>query len=589
MINRDPTKGPGDDPDQNNLLLVVLLSVGFVMLWQFMYPTVPVENMPAQQSKSADSKTMNTPDPAATASANPSSKGPAALIGVEGTASQSPIRRKVVGTLEVPSLHGVELSNDDGQIASWILLEKQYQLRQEDGTSSDFRFVDGENRAPVSSLFLPPILNLSVEGQPARGEYTLVKSSADSAVLRWVVPGSGMVVERRYQIDADSYALKVALVLKNPLDRAISYDLTAIFGALQNDEEASGSMFMPPLHLYESIFKGADGLERLDANEIKDMLEDGESTRFQDGLTWAGVDNRYFMTALLPQPADIESSVSTASKPTLPGITGFTQLTNTLELAGGKVPARGEVVRTLQFYAGPKKLSELDSQTPSLEEAIDFGWFSVICVPMLWLMRAFFEQTTNWGIAIILLTVLVKLLTLPLTIKQYRSMAAMKKVQPEMKKLQAKWKDDKVRLQQEMMKLYQEHKVNPLSGCLPMFMMMPIYFALYRTIYSAVELYQADFFFWITDLSKEDPFYVTPVVLGALMFLQFRLNPSTGDEVQQKIMMYMMPVMFSGMMLFLPSGLVLYILVNTMLGLVQQYYQYRRVDPAPAAAKQGAG
>jgi len=181
--------------------------------------------------------------------------------------------------------------------------------------------------------------------------------------------------------------------------------------------------------------------------------------------------------------------------------------------------------------------------------------------------------------------VVVKLITLPLTIKQYRSMAAMKKIQPQMKKVQEKYKEDKVKLQQEMMKLYRENKVNPLAGCLPMLMMMPIYFSLYRTIYSAVELYQAEFFGWIHDLSQQDPYYVTPVLLGILMFAQMRLNPSAGDQMQQKILMNVMPIMFTAMMLFLPSGLVLYILVNTSLGICQQLWILKQTNLEPTVAK----
>jgi YidC/Oxa1 family membrane protein insertase len=247
-------------------------------------------------------------------------------------------------------------------------------------------------------------------------------------------------------------------------------------------------------------------------------------------------------------------------------------------LAGGRIAPGQAVSRKLTLFGGPKKLASLQTQAVPLNDAIDFGFFSVICVPMLWLMRVFFGQFGNWGLAIILLTILVKLATLPLTFKQYKSMAGMKKIQPEMKKLQEKYKEDKVRMQQELMKLYKDHNVNPLSGCLPMLMMMPIYFALYRTIYSAVELYQADFIFWIRDLSIQDPYYITPLLLGVLMFIQMRLNPSAGDAAQQKIMMNVMPIMFTGMMLFLPSGLVVYILINTLLGIAQQFWMYRKND-----------
>jgi YidC/Oxa1 family membrane protein insertase len=181
-----------------------------------------------------------------------------------------------------------------------------------------------------------------------------------------------------------------------------------------------------------------------------------------------------------------------------------------------------------------------------------------------------------------LLTILVKLLTLPLTIKQYRSMAAMKKIQPEMQALKEKYqKQDPMRFQQESMALYKKHGVNPVAGCLPMLLMMPVYFALYRTIYSAVELYQASFFGWLSDLSMPDPYLITPVALGLLMLLQARLNPSPGmDPTQRKMMTTFMPLMFGGMMLFLPSGLVLYIFVNTVLGIFQQVWSQKQTEVA---------
>jgi len=177
---------------------------------------------------------------------------------------------------------------------------------------------------------------------------------------------------------------------------------------------------------------------------------------------------------------------------------------------------------------------------------------------------------------------------LPLTHKQYKSMASMKLIQPEMQALQAKYKDDKLKLQQKMMELYKENNVKPLAGCLPALAMMPIYFALYRTIYSAVELFQAPFGFWIQDLSAKDPYFVTPVLLGVLMFVQTRLNPQAGDQTQQRIMMTVMPVMFTAFMLFLPSGLVVYIAVNTVLGIVQQMLLMKKSEEAaavPANAK----
>jgi YidC/Oxa1 family membrane protein insertase len=240
-----------------------------------------------------------------------------------------------------------------------------------------------------------------------------------------------------------------------------------------------------------------------------------------------------------------------------------------------------EIFEEIKIYTGPKSLESLEAHTPSLGKAIDFGWFSPICIPMLWTMRSFFSLIPNWGLAIILLTLLVKLITLPLNLKQYKSMAAMKKIQPEVAALKEKFKDDASQLQQATMGLYRQHGVNPLSGCLPMLVMMPIYFALYRTIFSAVELYQAPFFGWLSDLSQPDPYFITPILLGGLMLVQARFQPNTGmDETQRKMMTFFMPIMFGGMMLFLPSGLVLYILVNTVLGIAQQNWSKKQVEAA---------
>ena len=219
---------------------------------------------------------------------------------------------------------------------------------------------------------------------------------------------------------------------------------------------------------------------------------------------------------------------------------------------------------------------------------MDFGILSPLCVVMVSTLRWFHSVIPNWAVAIILLTLVVKLLTLPLTHKQYKSMAAMKAIQPQLKEIQEKYKDDRMRLQQEMMGLYKVNGVNPLAGCLPVVAMMPVYISLYRTIYSSVELYHAPLGLWIHDLSERDPTYILPVLLGVVFLIQARLNPPTGDAMQQKLMTTIMPILFTAMMLFLPSGLVVYILCNTLLGIAQQAYMNKVVAtpmPAPAGAR----
>ena len=214
-----------------------------------------------------------------------------------------------------------------------------------------------------------------------------------------------------------------------------------------------------------------------------------------------------------------------------------------------------------------------------MNEAVNYGIFSFLCLPMLWLLKVFFGLVGNWGVAIIFLTVVVKVILLPLTQKSMKSMKAMSKLKPMMDELKKKYGDDKQRLNQEMMNLYKVHKINPMGGCFPMLLQMPIWIALYRMLYSSVELYQTPFIpGWISDLSYRDPYFIMPIVLGIAMFLQQKLSPTTADSQQAKMMMYAMPVFFTFIMLYLPAGLVLYIFVNSILSIGHQLLYNRMVD-----------
>lgn len=560
---------PNNEPDQKNLLLAIVLSAGVLLTWQATLP--PPVQAPPQPAPEAGNTTSTTP---ASTGANQAQAAPT-VAKTGQTPAQASFKRKVVADLRVENHHGITLTNDGGQIDSWTLYEDQYRVLGAEGEApTPFKFVHMQAEKPEGSNFIPPRIDLLFNGKPSTGEYTVGRSSSNSAELSFKDPATGVVVKKTYTVDQERFTVDVKFSFSNPSESPISYGMNAVFAALQFDEDAEPSMFSPPLYLYEAVCQRAEDFERFSGAAVFEAIEDEDPTSFADGIRWGGVDNRYFMTGLLASPGSIKSCSASAKRDTK--LIGYSHLYNALEFEGGMLQPGQSLERTFTLYGGPKKRSELDALAVPMTNAIDFGFFSVICVPMLWLMGFFYSYIANWGIAIILLTILVKLITLPLTIKQYRSMGAMKKIQPLMKKLQEKHSEDKVRMQQEMMKLYKEHGVNPLAGCLPMLMMMPIYFALYRTIFSAVELYQANFALWITDLSQQDPYYITPVLLGVLMVVQFKLNPSAGDQMQAKIMMYVMPVMFTAMMLFLPSGLVLYILVNTVLGIVQQYYMYRQ-------------
>ena len=264
-----------------------------------------------------------------------------------------------------------------------------------------------------------------------------------------------------------------------------------------------------------------------------------------------------------------------------------------LQAAVDRVLKRRVKQYTLKIYTGPKRLEYLEAMGSNLSESIDFGWFGLIARPLLSVLKLAQGLTASWVLAILILTVMVKLALWPITTKSMRSMYKMQRLKPELDtikeqlaaeaKKRGEDKPDPQELNKQTFALYKRHGVNPLGGCLPMFIQMPVYIALYRTIYSSVELFNQPLFAWISDLTQKDPYYVLPVLLGITMFAQQRLMPNPGgDQAQRKMLMYGMPVMFSLMMMSLPSGLTFYILVNTVLSGVQTFYLKRAEQKAAA-------
>lgn len=238
----------------------------------------------------------------------------------------------------------------------------------------------------------------------------------------------------------------------------------------------------------------------------------------------------------------------------------------------------------LDLYVGPKDFEILSQLNRHLDKSIDLGdWIGVIARPMLQFMKWSYGWLKNYGWAIILLTVLVRLLLYPLTHMQFRSMQKMQLIKPQMEALRTKYKDNKEELNRQMLELFRREKVNPMGGCFPILLQMPVFFALYRVLYNAIELRHAPFALWLQDLSANDPYYVTPILLGLVMFVQQKMTPTAGMDPSQEMMMKFMPIMFCFFMLYLPSGLVLYILVSTLLGLAQQWWVTRSAAPIAAA------
>ncbi len=244
-----------------------------------------------------------------------------------------------------------------------------------------------------------------------------------------------------------------------------------------------------------------------------------------------------------------------------------------------------EVTFETSAFIGPKLQNQLEDLDESLKLTVDYGWLTIISQPLFWLLSKVYAFVGNWGMAIILVTILIKMAFYKLTEASGRSMAKMREIQPRMKALQDRYKDDKQALSQAMMELYKREKVNPAAGCLPILIQMPFFLAFYWVLLESVEMRQAPFALWITDLSSRDPYFILPLIMGAAMLFQQRLNPAPADPVQAKVMQ-VMPIMFTGFFAFFPSGLVLYWVTNTLLSIAQQWY-INKIVHEEAAARSG--
>ncbi len=368
--------------------------------------------------------------------------------------------------------------------------------------------------------------------------------------------GSGLVFEKSFMVTQDSYMVVVK-------DRVVNQGQKPVvvhgFAQYVRTEPVAD----PGLATAPSDFQGPMGY--LDKERVQHTYE---SLRKQDqhkGATtgWIGFSDKYFLAALIPGTADTQKKFYFDHDAPVYRVGSVTK-PHTVE--------PGQAVDTETWmYIGPKEIRSLEKQGMALERAIDYGWLHFLAVPLVDILLFFNDLFHNYGVAIICLTILVKLLFFPLADKSYRSMNEMKKLQPKMEELRKLYGDDKTRLNQEMMQLYQTNKINPLGGCLPILVQIPVFFALYQVLYLSVEMRHSPLIWWIKDLSIQDPYYVLPLLMGATMFIQTKMNPAPADPIQAKVMLFL-PVIFTFMFLSFPAGLVLYWLVNNVLSIIQQGY-----------------
>ena len=298
-----------------------------------------------------------------------------------------------------------------------------------------------------------------------------------------------------------------------------------------------------------------------------DDLEEGKFKSVEEG-GWAAILQHYFVSAWIPA----QDQQHTYNGRYVKGNYIFGFYDNSVSVAPGETATMGA-----QLYTGPKIQERLEEIAPNLNLVIDYGILWWVAQPLFWLLDNIHDFVGNWGVAIILPTVLIKLVFFKLSAMSYRSMANMRKVAPKMADIKERYGDNREKLGQEMMKLYKTEKINPLSGCLPILVQMPVFIALYWVLMESVELRQAPFFLWIEDLSIKDPLFILPLLMGASMFIQFKLNPTPPDPMQARVMQ-LMPVIFTVFFLWFPAGLVLYWVVNNVLSIAQQYVITKQIE-----------
>lgn len=374
---------------------------------------------------------------------------------------------------------------------------------------------------------------------------------------------SGVQITKRFIFKRGSYLIQVQYLIHN---HSHAPYFSSFYARLKRKavEESSGGFLGVQTFTGAAIHTPETPFKKLTFKEMSKKLIE-RSVRGG----WAAFIEHYFVCAWMP-PVDVDALYQAQEVGSGIYSVGFVQPSIAVEPGDQKT-----IESTL--YAGPEIVETLASLRPGLDLAVDYGILWPICQPIFWLLKKMFLLTQNWGMAIILTTIAIKALFYKLSASSYRSMGNMKKMQPKMEALKERYADDKAKLSQAMMALYKTEKINPFGGCLPVLVQIPVFIALYYVLLGSVELREAPFMLWIHDLSIKDPFYVLPILMGASMFVQQRLNPAPADPVQAKVMMFM-PLVFTFLFFNFPAGLVLYWFVNNVLSILQQWFISRSIE-----------
>jgi YidC/Oxa1 family membrane protein insertase len=433
----------------------------------------------------------------------------------------------------------------------------------------------GEEGFPLRSTLFPAESNEGWEVEEDRirllrtgekGNITFVKSLEN-----------GLKIFKRYGFTADKYSITLEVEVQNQSSKEVNFqfgmDWIGKVELAKLAEEGNKDYGLTYAFLKDQkVEKKSLGSARSSGctpgcATTKRTIEPFEISNKGD-IRWYAFEGEYFAALLIAPPS--EKNVTLTVQGDAKNLLKASMITSPISLL-----PKEEVKIPYRVYIGPKEVSFLKDLGFNAEKLVSFGFFTIIAKPLLWFLKLTNSLTKNYGIDIIIISILIKIIFLPLTQISFKSMKEMQKVQPEMNRLKEQYKNDKARLQQEMMLLYKRRKINPMSGCLPMLIQIPVFIALYNALQNSIEMRHAPFFLWIRDLSAKDPIYITPLIMGATMVIQQKMTPTAADPAQAKMFM-LMPIMFTFLFLNFPSGLVIYWLVNNVLSIAHQYYMTKR-------------
>jgi YidC/Oxa1 family membrane protein insertase len=552
-------------------LLAVVLSVVVLMVYQNFFAKPPVKTAPpptqqaasvSSQAPPADPGKASAPATIQTATTGRLAAAQAVTGAERDVIVETPLYRAVLTTRGAAlksfqlKQYKTEVANSEDIVAIFMRLIGKGKPKPEGGPKPiELVHVSEGMPRPLSVSFPDSTVNIPDGGfYEADGSLLDMTTGKESRRLTFsqTYPGE-LRIDKTFTFHPDKYSFELEVRVHNlgaaPLNQ--SGGLTWYQYVDPNAPTDSYGHDGPVSYIAKSM----------DRPEVKKM--EADKTLGPD-VSWGGFESKYFIASMIPQN---------------PSLTSFrmSKDANNLIAVGLKgpknvIPPGQPGVFNYSLYLGPKDYNILKAQNLGLENAIDFGdWLKWLAIPLLIALKFLYGYVGNYGIAIIILTILIKLIFWPLGNKSYKSMKEMQKLQPIMAALREKYKGDKARLSQESMALYKTHKVNPLGGCLPMVVQIPVFFGLYKSLLYAIELRHSPLFWWIQDLSAKDPYYITPIIMGATMFIQQKMTPTGADPMQAKIMLFM-PIIFTFMFLNFPSGLVIYWLFNNIISIGQQVY-----------------